>query len=69
MLKLTSSDPSFRAAWAKLCARGSDEDEGPVRDAAARIVADVRARGDDALLELTRRFDRWEPGTGGGLVA
>jgi histidinol dehydrogenase len=69
LLKLTSSDPSFRAAWAKVCARGSDEDEAPVREAAARIVADVRARGDAAVLELTRRFDRWEPGTAAGLVA
>jgi histidinol dehydrogenase len=69
LLKLTSRDPSFRSAWTKLCARGSDEDEAPVREAASRIVADVRARGDDALLELTRRFDRWEPGTAAGLVA
>lgn len=69
MLKLTSSDPSFRAAWAKVCARGSDEDEAPVREAASRIVADVRARGDGALLDLTRRFDRWDPGTAAGLVA
>jgi len=69
LLKLTSRDPSFRAAWSKICARGSDEDEAPVREAAARIVADVRARGDAALLELTRRFDRWEPGTAAGLVA
>jgi histidinol dehydrogenase len=67
--KLTSRDPSFRAAWTKVCSRGSDEDEAPVREAAARIVADVRARGDAALLELTRRFDRWEPGTAAGLVA
>jgi histidinol dehydrogenase len=69
LLKLTSRDPSFRAAWSKICARGSDEDEAPVREAAARIVADVRARGDAALLELTRRFDRWEPGTAAGMVA
>jgi histidinol dehydrogenase len=69
LLKLNSRDPSFRAAWSKVCARGSDEDEAPVREAASRIVADVRARGDDALLELTRRFDRWEPGTAAGLVA
>jgi histidinol dehydrogenase len=69
LLKLTSSDPTFRAAWARVCARGSDEDEAPVREAAARIVADVRARGDAAVLELTRRFDRWEPGTAAGLAA
>jgi histidinol dehydrogenase len=67
--KLTSRDPSFRAAWAELCARGSDEDEGPVREAAARIVADVRARGDEALLDLTRRFDRWDAGAAAELVA
>jgi histidinol dehydrogenase len=59
--KLDSRDPSFREAWAKVCARGSEEDEGPVREAAARIVADVRARGDAALLEYTRRLDRWDP--------
>jgi histidinol dehydrogenase len=69
VLKLSSRDPSFRAAWGRVCARGSDEDEAPVREAAARIVADVRARGDEALLELTRRFDRWDPGDAAGLVA
>jgi histidinol dehydrogenase len=58
---LDSRDPAFREAWAKVCARGSDEDEAPVREAAARILADVRARGDEALLEYTRRFDGWEP--------
>jgi histidinol dehydrogenase len=58
---LHSTDPAFADAWTKLCARGSEEDEGPVRDAAARIVADVRARGDDALVELTARFDGWTP--------
>ena len=33
-----------------------------MREAAARIVEDVRARGDAALLEYTRRFDGWDPG-------
>lgn len=61
MRTLHTNDPGFPAAWAELCARGSEEDEGPVRDAAARIVADVRARGDDALLEATERFDGWRP--------
>ncbi|HEX9049941.1 MAG TPA: histidinol dehydrogenase [Anaeromyxobacter sp.] len=61
MQRLDTRDPGFRAAWAAVCARGSDEDEGPVREAAARIVEDVRARGDVALLEATLRFDGWEP--------
>lgn len=61
MKTLYTNDPGFAEAWAKLCARGSEEDEGPVREAAARIVADVRARGDAALLEFTERFDGWKP--------
>jgi histidinol dehydrogenase len=58
---LHTTDPTFVEAWAKLCARGSEEDEGPVRETASRIVADVRARGDAALLELTERLDGWKP--------
>ena len=63
MQRLDTRDPSFPAAWGRICARGSDEDEAPVREAAQRVVADVRARGDAALLEYTRRFDGWDPGT------
>ena len=68
MLRLDTRDPSFSAAWAKVCARGSDEDEGPVREAAQGIVQDVRSRGDVALLEYTRRFDGWDPGSAAGIV-
>jgi histidinol dehydrogenase len=66
--KLDTRDPSFRAAWSRICARGSDEDEGAVRDAAQAIVRDVRARGDAALLEYTRRFDGWDPGSADAIV-
>jgi histidinol dehydrogenase len=66
--RLDSRDPSFRAAWGRVCARGSDEDEAPVREAAQRIVADVRARGDEALLEHTRRLDGWDPGSAAALA-
>jgi histidinol dehydrogenase len=68
VLKLDTRDPGFPEAWAKLCARGGDEDEALAREAAARIVDDVRARGDEALLEYTRRFDAWEPGTAADLA-
>jgi histidinol dehydrogenase len=60
--RLDTRDPAFRFAWARVCARGSDEDEAPVREVALRIVEDVRARGDVALLEHTRRLDGWDPG-------
>jgi histidinol dehydrogenase len=66
--KLDTRDPSFAEAWVRVCARGSDEDEAPVREAAHVIVQDVRARGDAAVLEYTRRFDGWEPGGPEGLV-
>ncbi len=63
-----TTDPGFAEAWAALCARGSAQDEGPVREAAAAIVSDVRARGDAALLELTERFDGWRPGSAEALA-
>jgi histidinol dehydrogenase len=66
--RLETSDPLFRETWAKVCARGSEEDEAPVREAAARIVADVRARGDEALIEATRRFDGWSPADAAALA-
>jgi histidinol dehydrogenase len=66
---LDSRDAAFREAFARLCARGSEEDEGPVREAAARLVADVRARGDEALLDHTARFDGWRPASAGALRA
>ena len=61
MKTLSTRQPAFAQAWARLCARGSEEDEGGVREAAAAIVAEVRERGDRALLELTARFDGWRP--------
>jgi histidinol dehydrogenase len=67
MLKLDTRQPEFRQTWTKVCARGSDEDEAQVREAAARIVADVRARGDEALLDHTRRLDGWDPVGAAGL--
>ena len=61
MKTYTTRDPSFEEAWSKLCARGSEEDEAGVRSRAARIVKEVRARGDLALVELTRRYDGGRP--------
>jgi histidinol dehydrogenase len=66
---LRTRDPDFPERWARLRARGSDEDEAEVREGTARIVADVRARGDEALLEHTRRLDGWSPRSAADLVA
>lgn len=42
-------------------ARGSDLGRSGVHDTAARIIADVRARGDEAVREYSQRFDSWNP--------
>ena len=46
-----------KADEARLFVRGRDADP-EVERAVAAIIADVRARGDDALRDLARRFDR-----------
>jgi histidinol dehydrogenase len=55
--RLDSRDPGFASALSSLLAFEASQDESIDR-AAADILADVRHRGDAALLEYTRRFDR-----------
>ena len=55
--RLASTQPDFEARLAELLAYEPVQD--PTVDAAvAAILADVKARGDAAVLEYTRRFDR-----------
>ncbi|BCW90533.1 Histidinol dehydrogenase [Alphaproteobacteria bacterium SO-S41] len=56
-LRLATSDPGFAAEFEHLLhlAREAEED---VDAAVAAIIADVRARGDAAVLEYTARWDR-----------
>ena len=55
-LRLDSSDPGFAEAFAAFIARRRGGDAA-VGDVVSGIIGDVRARGDAALIELTRRFD------------
>src|SRR5262249_9021360 len=55
--RLSSADAAFDALLSRLTAWEVSENDA-ITVAARDIVADVRARGDDALLEHTRRFDR-----------
>lgn len=61
---LNTRDAGFEAAFAILLSQKREEAEDVDRDVAA-IIADVRARGDAALIDLTARFDRLAltPGT------
>src|SRR5690606_1537483 len=54
---LDQRDPGFEAAFARLIDRAAGSDTA-ADAAAAEIIADVRRRGLDAVLELTARFDR-----------
>ena len=64
--RLNSQDAGFDAALERLLDWEQSADpavETVVRD----IIADVRARGDLALLDYTERFDRWAAATAAGL--
>ncbi len=54
--QLSTSAPGFEADFLRL-QHWSAETDAAVESRVAEIIADVRARGDAALLELTARFD------------
>ena len=55
--RLSSRAPDFAAQFARLVL-GERQTAEDVADAVRAIIADVRARGDAALIELTQRFDK-----------
>jgi len=55
--RLSTDEPDFETRFQALLAM-KREDAPDVDDTVARIVADVRARGDAAVIELTSTFDR-----------
>jgi histidinol dehydrogenase len=56
-IRLSTSDPDFSSRFAAFLTMKREVSED-VDQAVRRIIADVRARGDAALIELTQRFDR-----------
>ncbi|WP_343081717.1 histidinol dehydrogenase [Ostreiculturibacter nitratireducens] len=56
---LSTTEPGFEAGFRTLLAQ-KREDAPDVDAAVAAIIADVRERGDAAVIELTRKFDRLE---------
>ncbi|MDP0929359.1 histidinol dehydrogenase [Paracoccus onubensis] len=54
---LNTTDPEFERRFAELLS-AKREDSVDVNDAVAAIIADLRARGDAVLCELTSKFDR-----------
>jgi histidinol dehydrogenase len=62
MIRLSTRAPDFEPAFRTLL-DDARETTAKVDAAVAAIIAEVRARGDDALLDYTARFDRWTPAT------
>jgi len=60
MKRLDTRDTGFAAAFDALLDEAR-ETTTTVDDAVAAIIADIRRRGDAALLETTAKFDRWTP--------
>jgi histidinol dehydrogenase len=60
MKRLCTSEPGFETAFAALLDEAR-ETTSRVDAAVAAIIAEVRARGDAALIDCTARFDRWTP--------
>ncbi len=58
--RLSTRDADFDAKLDALLAFETAQDDSVDR-AVAEILDNVRRRGDDALVEYTRRFDRWTP--------
>ncbi|MBK8478991.1 MAG: histidinol dehydrogenase [Opitutaceae bacterium] len=58
MRLLRSSEPNFRSDLARFCASAAVPAE--IRDAVAAILAAVRERGDAAIAEYVRKFDKAE---------
>jgi len=57
MRRLSSGDPGFRDALAALTSVSAVSNEG-VQEAVRSILDNVLRRGDDAVLEFTRRYDK-----------
>ena len=58
-LRLDSAEADFEQRFSDLLA-GKRESSKDVNDTVAGIIADVRARGDEAVVDLTNKFDRAE---------
>ena len=63
-LRLDASAPGFEKQFSAFLGRNRDTYEDVDR-VAADIVADVRARGDAALVEYTKKFDKVETDAAG----
>ena len=54
--------PSAKVQWVKAPSRSAENDNKPVAELVAAVLADVKARGDAAVREYSVKFDKAEVG-------
>ena len=64
--RLDTAEADFEARFTRLLHWSPEQDLG-IEQAVSAILADVQARGDEALMDYTRRFDRLEVHEAAGL--
>lgn len=64
--RLDTAEADFEARFTRLLHWSPEQDQG-IEQAVSVILADVQARGDEALMDYTRRFDRLEVHEAAGL--
>ena len=70
MLNITRLDSGQSDFWSRLEALTAWEEvsDDQVLATVREVLQQVRTRGDAALLDYTRRFDRWQPAAAGDLA-
>ena len=64
--RLDTAEADFEARFTRLLHWSPEQDQG-IEQAVSAILADVQARGDEALMDYTRRFDRLDVHEAAGL--
>lgn len=64
--RLDTAEADFEARFKRLLHWSPEQDQG-IEQAVSAILADVQARGDEALMDYTRRFDRLDVHEAAGL--
>ena len=60
MTAQTAAYPADKLRWVKTPTRNAENDNQPVADTVAKVLADVKARGDAAVRDYARDFDKAE---------
>lgn len=62
MSALSEAYPSAKIQWVKSPGRSAENDNKPVAELVAGVLADVKARGDAAVRDYSAKFDKAEVG-------